>query len=223
MELPIILVLICGPYFVCGQTKRDIGNNDFHMFENFELTKSLYINETQIVEKLRSFHENLMERKNHLQKLLQHITSSRDDVNQQFNKLAHMKKRKSIRSAFSEIKDLSQELPISKDYEGSIRAIVRLQFAYHMNLTELSENGRIRYISSDGELISIENYEKLTSIDLAAFAEKAAGQKFYHIAIDFTKEALRLSKKENGVRAMQPEQMKLLQIMRKNLVSLNNG
>jgi hypothetical protein len=61
------------------------------------------------------------------------------------------------------------------DYQGSMRAIVRLQFAYQMNLSELHENGRIQYNNSDGELISIESFEKLTSIDHAQLAAKATG------------------------------------------------
>ena len=61
------------------------------------------------------------------------------------------------------------------DYQGSMRAIVRLQFAYQMNLSELHENGRIQYNNSDGELISIESFEKLTSIDHAQLATKATG------------------------------------------------
>ena len=56
-----------------------------------------------------------------------------------------------------------------------MRAIVRLQFAYQMNLSELHENGRIQYNNSDGELISIESFEKLTSIDHAQLATKATG------------------------------------------------
>ena len=53
---------------------------------------------------------------------------------------------------------------------------MRLQFAYEMNLTELSENGKIQYTTSDGESMTIETYEKLTSIDFAQLAEKAAGE-----------------------------------------------
>ena len=52
---------------------------------------------------------------------------------------------------------------------------MRLQFAYEMNLTELSENGKIQYTTSNGDLMSIEIYEKLTSIDFAELAKKAAG------------------------------------------------
>ena len=61
MRLAILFVLICAPYFVCGQTAREIANNpnNFHMFENFELTKSLYANETKIVNKLKELRANL--------------------------------------------------------------------------------------------------------------------------------------------------------------------
>ena len=44
-----------------------------------------------------------------------------------------------------------------------------------MNLSELHENGRIQYNNSEGELISIESYEKITSIDHAQLAAKAIG------------------------------------------------
>ena len=54
--------------------------------------------------------------------------------------------------------------------------MVRLQFAYEMNLTELSENGKIQYTTSDRELMSFETYEKLTSVDFAQLAEKATGE-----------------------------------------------
>ena len=61
MRLSILFLLICAPYFVCGQTAREIANNpnNFHMFENFGLTKSLYTNETKIVNKLTELRANL--------------------------------------------------------------------------------------------------------------------------------------------------------------------
>ena len=61
MRLSILFVLICAPYFVCGQTAREIANNpnNFHMFENFGLTKILYTNETKIVNKLTELRANL--------------------------------------------------------------------------------------------------------------------------------------------------------------------
>ena len=48
-------------------------------------------------------------------------------------------------------------------------------------------------------------------------------QKYYNVAIDFAKEALRLQKKEEGVRAMLPAQLESLQKIKKDLITLNNG
>ena len=75
-------VLICTPFFANGQTARDIANNpnNFHMFENFELTKALYVNETKILRKLKELRENLVERKKNVQKLLNLKKPSCDNI-----------------------------------------------------------------------------------------------------------------------------------------------
>ena len=72
MLLPIIFVTICAPSLISGQTADEIANNpnNFHLFENFELTRALYINETKIVRRLQELRENLIERKKNVQKLL---------------------------------------------------------------------------------------------------------------------------------------------------------
>ena len=68
---------------------------------------------------------------------------------------------------------------------------MRLHFAYHINLTDLTENGRIQYINSENELVYIKTYERLKNTDFVEIAKKALNQGLYHIAIDFTKEATR--------------------------------
>ena len=47
--------------FTHAQTQRQIDNNpnDFRMFENFELTRKVYINETKIVEKVQEIKVHL--------------------------------------------------------------------------------------------------------------------------------------------------------------------
>ena len=72
MLLPIIFVIICATSLISGQTQDEIANNpnNFHLFENFELTRALYINETKIVRRLQELRENLIERKKNVQKLL---------------------------------------------------------------------------------------------------------------------------------------------------------
>ena len=50
------------------------------MFENFELTKALYVNETKILRKLKELRENLVERKKNVQKLLNLEKTSCDNI-----------------------------------------------------------------------------------------------------------------------------------------------
>ena len=123
MRLPISFVLICAPYFVCGQTAREIANNpnNFHMFENFELTKSLYTNETKIVNKLTELRANLVKKQNILTKLLENSFENRSDYYKsllQVTILALTKKLKPVKSVSADISDLSKELPNSDDYAG---------------------------------------------------------------------------------------------------------
>ena len=79
----IFFMLICAPTLIQSQTAREIANNpnNFHMFENFELTRTLYVNETKIMRKLKELRENLVERKKNLQRLLESTkeTSSSSD------------------------------------------------------------------------------------------------------------------------------------------------
>ena len=123
MRLPISFVLICAPYFVCGQTAREIANNpnNFHMFENFELTKSLYTNETKIVNKLTELRANLVEKQSILTKLLENSFENRSDYYKsllQVTILALTKKLKPVKSISADISDLSKELPNIDDYAG---------------------------------------------------------------------------------------------------------
>ena len=78
LVLPIFFVLICAPTLIQGQTAREMANNpnNFHMFENFELTRALYVNETKILRKLKELRENLVERKKNVQKLLESTKES---------------------------------------------------------------------------------------------------------------------------------------------------
>ena len=123
MRLPISFVLICAPYFVCGQTAREIANNpnNFHMFENFELTKSLYTNETKIVNKLTELRANLVEKQSILTKLLENSFENRSDYYKsllQVTILALTKKLKPVQLVSADISDLSKDLPNIDDYAG---------------------------------------------------------------------------------------------------------
>ena len=123
MRLTILFVLICAPYFVCGQTAREIANNpnNFHMFENFDLTKSLYTNETKIVNKLMELRANLVKKQKILTKLLETSFENGSDYYKsllQVTILALTKKLKPVKSISADISDLSKELPNIDDYAG---------------------------------------------------------------------------------------------------------
>ena len=91
---------------------------------------------------------------------------------------------------YDQVKTLSQEFPTYLDYDGACGGLVRLQYAYQLNLTELSENGRIQYINPNGQSETFESMERLTAIDYGALAQKALNLKLITIAIDFTKEGV---------------------------------
>ena len=123
MRLAILFVLICAPYFVCGQTAREIANNpnNFHMFENFELTKSLYTNETKIVNKLTELRANLVKKQKILTKLLETSFENGSDYYKsllQVTILALTKKLTPVKSVSADIHSLSVELPNDNDYAG---------------------------------------------------------------------------------------------------------
>ena len=123
MRLAILFVVICAPYFVCGQTAREIANNpnNFHMFENFELTKSLYTNETKIVHKLTELRANLVKKQKILSKLLETSFENGSDYYKsllQVTILALTKKLTPVKSVSADIQNLSVELPNDNDYAG---------------------------------------------------------------------------------------------------------
>ena len=123
MRLAILFVVICAPYFVCGQTAREIANNpnNFHMFENFDLTKSLYTNETKIVNKLTELRANLVKKQKILTKLLE---TSFENGSDYYNSLLEVtilaltKKLTPVKSVSADIQNLSVELPNDNDYAG---------------------------------------------------------------------------------------------------------
>ena len=76
-----------------------------------------------------------------------------------------------------------------------------------MNLTELSENGRIEYLDINEQKTSFESQERLTSVDFSTLAMSAKMNKDYASAIIFLRESLRLMPKESGLRS-QPKEVK---------------
>ena len=90
---------------------------------------------------------------------------------------------------------------------GAAAGVRKLQQTYQLNLTELSENGRVEYLDIDGQKRSFASQERFTSVDFSTLAMSSKMNKDYASAIIFLREALRLMPKETGSRA-QPKEVK---------------
>lgn len=123
----------------------------------------------------------------------------------------------------SEFNNLTNEFPSFKDLDGAMKGIVRLQSAYELNLTAISERGRVEYTDQYGQYVGFDCYERFHLLDLAAFSSKATEQKKFSISVGFLKEAFRLLPKATGTFAISQPIVKELKIMRSNVVKLNNG
>ena len=117
MLLLYISIILYWSNFTCGQTTDEILNNpnNFHMFENFELTRIIYQNETKIVEKLKEMKETLLQKKALIEKILEQ-RKSKDQVSKTVQLLKSSVA--SMKSDFAQIKDLSYEFPNTLDYVG---------------------------------------------------------------------------------------------------------
>ena len=121
--------------FVNSQTQRQIDNNpnDFRMFENFGLTKNVYINETKIMEKVLDIRGNL-------QKMKLLITNYK-------NKTGSLETLKDIKIAtnedFAQIDELYQDFPTVSDWEGAAAGLTKLLITYGINLPKISANRTI--------------------------------------------------------------------------------
>ena len=91
-----------------------------------------------------------------------------------------------------------------------------------MNLTLLSDYGLVQYQGTTTNQKKFNSYERLRAIDYMALAMKAQKIKMFDVAIEFSREILRLLPKETG-NIMVPDIVKQsFYKMRHDLVTLNN-
>lgn len=115
-----------------NQRQRENNPNNFELFENFELTKKIYLNETKLVTQLKHLRENLVQRQKlvrqilNLQKdcdnidhpvegfqLLKNVALELPKLHQEFQSL------KPIQSYYDQMHQLAQEFPTRNDYNGA--------------------------------------------------------------------------------------------------------
>ncbi len=187
--LSLILFLLC-----INKTLSE-NPNDFHMFENFALTKDVYINETELVSKLLQIKLHLLRRL----EFLKNPTWKAQPPSFQWSKTS--------------LNELTRDFPLSMDYTGAMKGLVKLQFAYNINLKDFMHKKIISYQNSDGGQVTIPCHETLKSSDFYNLAKLSQEMSLYSVAIDFAKIALKMTDPID----------KKVQKLAKDLATLNNG
>ena len=198
-----------------SQTIDEINNNpyNYHMFENFEMCKEVYKMESlELVPKIQLIRNTLEQRKDLIGKYLK----SKKEI---FIKNLLKESRVWEQDKLEEAKI---HFPTDQDYEGALSGMVRLVRTYQVNLTVLSDNGIVQYQGTTTNQKSFNSYERLSAIDFLALAIKAQRFKMFDVAIEFSREILRLLPKETGSIMVPHSIRESFDKMRRDLATLNN-
>ena len=116
IHFKVILLLLVAQNSVNCQTKDEIENNpnNFHMFENFEMTREVYIKEAILIPKILAIQNMLEKRKKNIQN---YLDSRKSRTLCEFSlKLKEFRNNNDIQK---ETIDLTQDFPQVVDYEGA--------------------------------------------------------------------------------------------------------
>ena len=212
-----IIIAILNFISVKSQTLDELKNNpyNYYMFENFEMCKEVYKMESlELVPKIQLIRNMLEQRK----KIIENYLESKEII----NNLNNLRSKQ-----WEEEQGITPEanktyFPTDQDYEGATLGLVRLVRTYQVNLTLLSDHGLVQYQGTTTNQKMFNSYERLSAIDYMALAMKAQNFKMFDVAIEFSREILRLLPKETG-NIMVPDIVRQsFDKMRHDLVTLNN-
>ena len=103
-----------------------------------------------------------------------------------------------------------------------LSGLVRLVRTYQVNLTVLSDHGLVQYQGTTTNQKSFNSYERLSAIDFIALAIKARKFKMFDVAIEFSREILRLIPNETGSIMVPDIIRQSFDKFKNDLVTLNN-
>ena len=159
--LAIFLVITFFEQSVICQTKEEIQNNpnDFFMFENFDLIRSVYINETKIIKKIKELRQNLLERRNNVRNILKETEISKCD---------------SPNHCASDLKNFSHKMDSLKTVASYFigRALVFLLYLYLYSF----------FFSKTGVSVSIIYLIKLQMLEFLDTKEEGVDQRSPHVS-----------------------------------------
>ncbi len=231
----IFLIMVCSP-FVRAQSEKERQNNpnNFYMFEHAELTKDVFKKELRIIQKLESIRGVIVAKKKAIEnyltmlkpkaerpKILDHPVDAFLLVKRLAVHLKGLKLLPDFKTDLSEIKDMTlKDFPNMRDFEGAVKGMARLQNAYRLNLTALTDRRVMAFVDSRGREVEYKCHERLTSIDLATMGANALETKFYSTSVDFVKAAYYALASDQ---MMDSSRLKLLEQTKKALVQMHNG
>ena len=212
-----IIIAILNFISVKSQTLDELKNNpyNYYMFENFEMCKEVYKTESlELVPKIQLI-RNMLEQR---QKIVEKYLESKEII----NNLNNLKRKQWEQEQGITPEANKTYFPTDQDYEGATLGLVRLVRTYEVNLTLLSDHGLVQYQGTTTNQKMFNSYERLSAIDFIALAIKAQRFKMFDIAIEFSREILRLLPKETGSIMVPHSIRQSFDKMRRDLATLNN-
>ena len=212
-----IIIAILNFISVKSQTLDELKNNpyNYYMFENFEMCKEVYKTESlELVPKIQLIRNMLEQRKQFIEKYLE----SKEII----NNLNNLKSKQWEQEQGITPEPNKTYFPTDQDYEGATLGLVRLVRTYQVNLTLLSDYGLVQYQGTTTNQKMFNSYERLSAIDYMALAMKAQNFKMFDVAIEFSREILRLLPRETGSIMVPDIVRQSFDKMRHDLVTLNN-
>lgn len=213
----------------------DSGYN-FQMFENFGLTKEVYIQEKELISKLKTFKDRVVSLRNNLQIFLnqtrEHTYNDEQFTENPVNTFILIK----IHGLglpqphlIHEIQDLKKDLnkstskfPTKEDFDGALYGFVTLEDTYQFNTT-LAAKGVIDLPEfPSGHKVSMQSPHQLTHIDLKHMADLAFQKAWYDTSIRFLQGAFNLIAQLPKNESPSNATMKKYNYMKQSLIRLNN-
>ena len=125
-----------------------------------------------------------------------------------------------------ELSRMTHDYPTTQDIIGAIKGVVALYYAYKFNVIKAVE-GKLNYITHQGENKNFQAYEKLSIVDLEQFAQTCFDKGDYALSIEFVRNILtllpKLKESDNKFSKDWNEMSKRVNLMKENLIKLNNG
>ena len=179
---------------------------DFALFENVDGTRDAYLQEAEIVMKLKQIRQQLKKVKEVIkQQNWSHI-----------NDLKNLKSQ--IQTVKNGLEDSTSEYPRKEDYEGAKKGLISIYEVTEFNVTEAILTGNFVYVNHEMQIRQFSSHEKLSISDVESLIDVAMQRQTYSIGVYLMHDLMPLIP---GIK--QKKLKKRMESKRKNLVKLNNG